>query len=143
MGASEEDCKEAFQLFDKEGDGSVPKTDVPDLLRSVGQNPTEIQVKAILDGIKGKGVKYDEFKKIVDRKDGYSAPGTEEEFIQVFQVFDKEQNGMISAGELRYVLTTLGEKLSDRQVDQLITVVEQDKDGAVNYHDFVKAILAG
>ena len=43
-----------------------------------------------------------------------------EEFIRGFQVFDKEGNGFIGAGELRYVLTQLGEKMSDEEVDELL-----------------------
>ncbi len=45
---------------------------------------------------------------------------TTEEFIRGFQVFDKEGNGFIGAGELRYVLTQLGEKMSDEEVDELL-----------------------
>jgi Ca2+-binding EF-hand superfamily protein len=43
-----------------------------------------------------------------------------EEFIRGFQVFDKEGNGYIGAGELRYVLTQLGEKMTDEEVDELL-----------------------
>lgn len=43
-----------------------------------------------------------------------------EEFIRGFQVFDKEGNGFIGAGELRYVLTQLGEKMTDEEVDELL-----------------------
>ena len=47
-----------------------------------------------------------------------------EEFIRGFQVFDKEGNGFIGAGELRYVLTQLGEKMSDEEVDELLKGVQ-------------------
>ena len=47
-----------------------------------------------------------------------------EEFIRGFQVFDKEGNGFIGVGELRYVLTSLGEKLSDEEVDELLKGVQ-------------------
>lgn len=43
-----------------------------------------------------------------------------DEFIKGFQVFDKAGNGFIGAGELRYVLTQLGEKMSDEEVDELL-----------------------
>ena len=43
-----------------------------------------------------------------------------EEFIKGFQVFDKTGKGLIGAGELRYVLTQLGEKMSDAEVDELL-----------------------
>lgn len=65
-----------------------------------------------------------------------------EEFVRGFQVFDKEGNGFIGAGELRYVLTSLGEKLSDEEVDELMKGVQVGSDGNVNYESFVRQILA-
>lgn len=55
-----------------------------------------------------------------------SRPGSRavEEFIRGFQVFDKEGNGYIGAGELRYVLTQLGEKMTDEEVDELLKGVQ-------------------
>ena len=47
-----------------------------------------------------------------------------DEFIRGFQVFDKEGNGYIGQGELKYVLTSLGEKLSDDEVDELLKGVQ-------------------
>lgn len=47
-----------------------------------------------------------------------------EEFIRGFQVFDKDGNGVIGAGELRYVLTQLGEKMTDEEVDELLKGVQ-------------------
>ena len=47
-----------------------------------------------------------------------------EEFIRGFQIFDKEGNGTIGVGELRYVLTQLGEKMSDEEVDELMKGVQ-------------------
>ena len=43
-----------------------------------------------------------------------------DEFIKGFQVFDKTGKGLIGAGELRYVLTQLGEKMTDDEVDELL-----------------------
>lgn len=51
-------------------------------------------------------------------------PWVVEEFIRGFQVFDKEGNGFIGAGELRYVLTQLGEKMTDEEVDELLKGVQ-------------------
>lgn len=47
-----------------------------------------------------------------------------DEFIRGFQVFDKENNGFIGQGELKYILTSLGEKLSDDEVDELLKGVK-------------------
>jgi len=41
------------------------------------------------------------------------------------------------------VLTSLGEKLTDKEVDELVRSVEVDKDGMIQYHEFVKTIMSG
>lgn len=50
-----------------------------------------------------------------------------------FRVFDKNNDGMISSKELRHVMTNLGEKLSEEEVDDMIKEADLDGDGMVNY----------
>merc|ERR1719419_2175360 len=45
---------------------------------------------------------------------------SEDEIKEAFKVFDKDGNGFISAAELRHVMTNLGEKLTDEEVDEMI-----------------------
>lgn len=40
--------KEAFALFDKKGTGAVPREVLGDLLRALGQNPTQAEVAEII-----------------------------------------------------------------------------------------------
>jgi len=58
---------------------------------------------------------------------------SEEEIREAFRVFDKDGNGFISAAELRHVMTNLGEKLTDEEVDEMIREADVDGDGQVNY----------
>ena len=58
---------------------------------------------------------------------------SEEEIREAFRVFDKDGNGFISAAELRHVMTNLGEKLTDDEVDEMIREADIDGDGQVNY----------
>merc|ERR1712027_39990 len=53
------------------------------------------------------------------------------------RVLDKDGNGFISAAELRHVMTNLGEKLTDEEVDEMIRESDIDGDGQVNYEEFV------
>ncbi len=48
----------------------------------------------------------------------------------------------ISAAELRHVMTNLGEKLTDEEVDEMIREADVDGDGQINYEEFVKMMMA-
>eukprot|EP00091_Calanus_sinicus_P022074 TRINITY_DN6833_c0_g1_i1.p1 TRINITY_DN6833_c0_g1~~TRINITY_DN6833_c0_g1_i1.p1 ORF type:complete len:119 (-),score=28.70 TRINITY_DN6833_c0_g1_i1:131-487(-) len=43
-----EDFKEVFQLFDTKGDGLIQVSQVGEVLRALGQNPTEGEVKKLV-----------------------------------------------------------------------------------------------
>jgi Ca2+-binding EF-hand superfamily protein len=54
------------------------------------------------------------FLKIVNRPDGFKAAGTVEDFIHGLQVFDKDNTGFISAGELRYGKSVIDKSFNAR-----------------------------
>lgn len=54
-------------------------------------------------------------------------------------MFDRNGDGYISAPELRLVMTNLGEKLTDEEVEDMIREADLDGDGVVSYHGECKA----
>ena len=67
--------------------------------------------------------------------------GNTEDFINGLRVFDKDGTGFMPTAELRHVLTSLGEKLTSRQVDQLVAGVPTDGDGNINYDAFIRKMM--
>merc|ERR1719420_387654 len=67
---------------------------------------------------------------------------TSDDFIEGLRHFDKDGNGFISSAELRHLLTTLGEKLSDEEAEQLLAGHEDNK-GNINYENFVRTVMNG
>ena len=61
----------------------------------------------------------------------------ENEVVEAFRVFDREGNGFINAAEIRRVMTNLGDKLYDEEVDEMIREADLDGDGQVNYEGIV------
>ena len=62
----------------------------------------------------------------------------EEEIRQAFRVFDSDGNGYIEAEELRHVLTSLGEDLTDKEVDHKMREADVGGDGIVSYEESVR-----
>src|ERR1700722_8236345 len=77
-------------------------------------------------------VDFETFSKILNRPGGFREPGEPEEYCRGFQVFDKDMSGFIGVGQLRYILTNLGEKMSDDEVDELLKAVDTSS-GEINY----------
>merc|ERR1712183_314957 len=135
--------KEAFALFDKDGDGTITTKELGTVMRSLGQNPTEAELQDMINEVDADGngtIDFPEFLSLMARKMGDT--DTEEELIEAFKVFDRDGNGLISAAELRHVMSNLGEKLTDEEVDEMIREADVDGDGHINYEEFVRMMMA-
>ena len=76
-------------------------------------------------------IEFPEFLTLMSRK--MKEADSEEEIKEAFKVFDKDGNGFIGAAELRHVMTNLGEKLTDEEVDEMVREADIDGDGQINY----------
>jgi Ca2+-binding EF-hand superfamily protein len=149
--------KEAFALFDKRGNGRCTIDSLGDLLRACGQNPTLAEIQELEKGLgnecefgqeeqPGMGIKcaftltckspcavdFDAFQRVLNRPGGFRDPGEPEEYCRGFQVFDKDMTGFIGVGQLKYILTNLGEKMTEEEVDELLKAVDTSS-GQINY----------
>lgn len=137
------ELQEAFAMFDKNGDGTISSAELGTVMRSLGQNPTESELMDMINevDVDGNGIiDFREFLNMMAKK--MKDTDSEEELREAFRVFDKDGNGHISAIELRTVMTTLGEKLTDEEVDEMIHEADLDGDGQVNYEEFVRMMTA-
>ncbi|KAF5752340.1 calmodulin-like protein 11 isoform X2 [Tripterygium wilfordii] len=134
--------REAFCLFDKDGDGCITIEELATVIRSLDQNPTEEELLDMISEVDADGngtIEFTEFLNLMAKK--MKETDAEEELKEAFKVFDKDQNGYISATELRHVMINLGEKLTDEEVEQMIREADLDGDGQVNYEEFVKMMM--
>lgn len=68
----------------------------------------------------------------VSREDDPDEQRTQE----VFNVFDRNGDGLIDAADLKELMSYLGEELSNDDANYMIQAADNDGDGKINYHDF-------
>merc|ERR1712139_511467 len=98
-----------FNLFDKKRTGSIPIADMGTVLRSLGQNPTEAELAALVEEVdkdKSGTIEFDEFCDLMARTNK-SQDQMEEEIKNAFLTFDADGSGFIDREELVNVLTTI------------------------------------
>ena len=84
--------KEAFSLFDKDGDGTITTKELGTVRHSLGQNPTEAELQDMINEVDGNGtIDFPEFLTMRARK--LKETDGEEEIREAFRGFDKNGGG--------------------------------------------------
>ncbi|CAC5372058.1 CALM [Mytilus coruscus] len=137
------DFKEVFELFDKDGDGTITTKELDTVMRSLGQNPTENEVKEMVQKVDKDGngtIEFPEFLQMAT--DMMKSVDLADEVRDAFRLFDNNGDGYITAPELKTILSNNGEKISDEELDAMVKDADVDGDGKINYEEFV-SILEG
>ena len=66
---------------------------------------------------------------------------SEEEIGAAFAVFDRDGSGTISTSDFRHIMSNLGERLTDDEMEEMMREANVDADGKVNYNDFLKSMM--
>jgi myosin light chain 6 len=137
------EMQEAFQLFDIRGDNKIHISQIGNALRALGQNPTESDVNKFTQQHKAdERITFEVFLPIYQAISKNRSSNTAEDFNEGLRHFDKDGNGYISSAELRHLLTSLGEKLTDDEVEQLLAG-QEDSQGNVLYEEFINMVMSG
>lgn len=135
-----QEFKEAFTLFDKDNNGTISKQELSTVMRSLGLSPSEQEVTDLMNEIDlngNKSIEFSEFLTLMSRQ--LKQNDSEMELLEAFKVFDKNGDGYISSAELKHVLTSIGEKLSDAEVDEILKEVA-DGQGQINIEQFAEIL---
>ena len=138
-----EDMRECYSIFDRVGDMKVEAERLIDVMRSLGLNPLAEDVNKVIEdsGLKHKRVDFETFcgihQQFVALETAHKP--SLEEMVEALSAFDKTQTGMIPIGEFRHLLTNLGDKMTDEQVEEIYK--EHEADGSVPYNQVVKVVL--
>ena len=135
------DCKEAFSLFDKDGDGSISCDELRTVMTSLGENPTTMELEEMIQEVDSDGngqIEFSEFLTMMAQKMGTRS--FNDEALEAFKVLDKDGSGSISESELRQIMSNIGEDITDEEIKEMMNEADLDGDGQVTFKEFAAII---
>lgn len=133
------EIEEAFGRFDVDGDGHIESKELAKVMRIMGMEPSEQQVKDLIESIDVDGngkIELEEFANLMARK-MLLADGRVE-LDQAFKLFDADQSGYVTADEIRNFMETCGgdEALTRAETDELLKMADPNSDGKISLEEF-------
>jgi len=133
-----QEIREAFDLFDTDGSGTIECKELKVAMRALGFEPKKEDLKKMVSEIdkSGSGVMdFNEFLELMSAK--MAEKDTKEEILKAFKLFDDDGTGKISFKNLKRVSKELGENLTDEEIQEMIDDADKDGDGEINEEEFL------
>jgi calmodulin len=164
-----QEYREVFEMFDKDKDGTINLSELNDALylifmgNNTNNNNTMINMsnseindsnsnflthemgKKLLSDIDVDGnekIDFEEFVVLIHKRcKNKQSDILKTDLEEAFRVFDKDGNGRISTEELLNVLMIINDKLTEEEINEILEEADIDKDGYINYVEFVEYVL--
>jgi len=134
-----QEFKEAFNMIDQNRDGFIDKEDLGDMLASLGKDPKEGYLDEMMNAAPGP-INFTMFLTMF----GDKLNGTDPEDVikNAFACFDEDGKGFIGEDRLRELLTTMGDRFTDDEVDEMFRDAPI-KRGNFDYMEFTRILKYG
>jgi len=133
-----EELKQCFKLCDKSGKGNVTKIDLISLMKSVGEEIDDDDIKEIfyeIDVDSDGTVDFIDFLSFMSKIVKQKIP--DEDVEKCFKVFNEEDDGYLTIRGLQRVFLSLGQKPSDEELKEMMAFIDpENQDGLIQYDVF-------
>merc|ERR1739848_905326 len=125
-----QEIREAFDLFDTDGSGTIDAKELKVAMRALGFEPKKEEIKKMIADIDKDGsgtIDFEEFLQMMTAKMGER--DSREEIIKAFRLFDDDETGKISFKNLKRV---------DEELQEMVDEADRDGDGEINEEEFLR-----
>lgn len=134
-----QEFKEAFNMIDQNRDGFIDQADLQEMFASLGKDVNEQFLDAMINEAPG-AINFTMFLTLFGEK--LTGTDPEEVIRNAFQCFDEDNSGKLSEDRLRELLTTMGDRYTHEQVDELFRDAPI-KNGNFDYVEFTRMLKHG
>ncbi|CAB3381490.1 troponin C isoform X1 [Cloeon dipterum] len=134
--------RKAFQMFDTTKSGTIDTLKISTILNTLGQAYDDNELNALVEENDPDGsgkVNFETFCAIaIHFLEEEDAEAMQEELKEAFRLYDREGNGYITTATLREILAALDDKLTSDDLDGIITEIDTDGSGTVDFDEFME-----
>ena len=109
-------------------------------MKNFGNPMSRAEIKEMIKDIDASGdgeLSFEEFVTLMEKQVTEVEDEDEDIVLKAFKSFDRDQTGYITNAEFRYILTKLGERFTDSEVDTLFKECDLDENGKLDYKEFI------
>jgi len=134
-----QEFKEAFNMIDQNRDGFIEHDDLRDMLASLGKEASDEYLDEMMNQAPG-AINFTMFLTLF----GERLQGTDPEDVikNAFACFDETNAGMLHEDYLREILTTLGDRFTHDEVDDMYKEAPI-RNGQFDYVEFTRILKHG
>ena len=135
--------RDAFSLFDTDGDGTISSVELGNVMKSLGRVLPQNKLREMIAIADTDGNGTIEFPEILALMEQFTVRNTfMDEMKKAFRHFDKDRNGFISPDELRKALMRMKVQLSKIEFLLMLNRVDTDRDGQISFKEFVVMMIS-
>ena len=132
--------KEAFDMFDIDKSGTLSVNEIVKIMKNFGYPIEKSEAKKMIDEIDVSGdgeLDFEEFVTLMEKQTQIVDISDEELVLRAFKSFDKNNDGKITNYEFKYILTQMGQTISDEDFKLLFEQCNLNEEGILNYEEFI------
>lgn len=134
-----QEIREAFDLFDTDGSGTIDAKELNVAMRALGFEMTEQQIEQMIADVDKDGsgaIEFEEFVQMMTAKIGER--DTKAELAKAFNLIDQDKNGKISVQDIQRIAKDLGEPFTIDEIKEMVHEADQNEDGEVDQDEFLR-----
>ncbi|XP_020899584.1 calmodulin [Exaiptasia diaphana] len=131
--------RDAFEHFDKDSSGTITTRELGAIMRSLGENPTELELQQMINSVDCDGnglMDFEEFTKLMVTQNQFMMD--DKDLIEAFRMFDRDGRGYVMSSELRTVLRHLEENIPEHEINEMLQDHKQSWNRKINFDEFKK-----
>ncbi|EDO44767.1 predicted protein [Nematostella vectensis] len=136
-----QEFKEAFNMIDQNRDGFIDKEDLKDMYASLGKSPNDQFLDDMIEEASGSTINFTMFLTLFGEKLNGTDP--EDVIKNAFGCFDEEGDGRIHEDKLCDMLTSVGDRFSEDEIDEMLHDCPVDKKGYIDYITYTQMLKRG